>query len=86
MGRARNSVRERIGEVAEGWFLMEPLLFSMYCTQELTEIKNLGVPFRTGKGKIEYDPALLETMSGKELAVRLKTEALRMVLKHPYLR
>lgn len=77
---------ERIGEVAQRWFLVEPLLFSMYCTQVLTENRALRVPLRTGNGRIEYNPALIDAMDDRELADRLKVEALRILLKHPYQR
>ena len=45
-GPARADIR--IGEIAQRWFLIEPLLFSMYCTQVLTENRVMGVPLRTG--------------------------------------
>ena len=77
---------ERISDVAQRWFLLEPLLFSMYCTQALTENSRLHVPLRTGGGKIEYNAKLIDGIDDKELADRLKVEVLRIVLKHPYLR
>ena len=80
------SVGQRISKVAQRWFLMEPLLFSMYCTQVLTENRRLNVAMRTGAGKIEYNPEILDCMGDRELDDRLKVEALRIVLKHPYLR
>lgn len=80
------SARERISDVAQRWFLMEPLLFSMYCTQVLTENSRLHVPLRTGGGKIEYNAKLIDGIDDKELTDRLKVEALRIVLKHPYQR
>lgn len=75
-----------MSDVAQRWFLVEPLLFSMYCTHELTPDDAIDVPLRTGRGKIEYHPALIDAMSDAELADRLKVEALRIVLKHPYQR
>lgn len=86
MGNNKISAADRIGEVAQRWFLIEPLLFSMYCTQVLTENTALHVPLRTGRGKIEYNPELIEAMTDRELADRLKVEALRILLKHPYQR
>lgn len=77
---------ERIGEVAQCWFLVDPLLFSMYCTQVLTENRGMGVPLRVGNGRIEYNPALIDAMDDRELADRLKVEDLRILLKHPYQR
>ena len=83
-GPARADIR--IGEIAQRWFLIEPLLFSMYCTQVLTENRAMGVPLRTGGGRIEYNPDLIDAMDYNELADRMKVEALRIVLKHPYQR
>lgn len=79
-------VAERLSDVAQRWFLIEPLLFSLYCTQLLTENGNISIPLRTGGGKIEYNPSLLDNTTDRELADRLKVEALRILLKHPYLR
>lgn len=77
---------ERIRDVAQRWFLIEPLLFSIYCTQVLTENSSIRVPMRTGRGKLEYNPEQIAGMTDAELADRLKVEALRIALKHPYLR
>lgn len=77
---------ERISDIAQRWFLVEPLLFSMYCTHVLTECRTLPVPFRSGLGKIEYNAELVDKMTDQELADRLKVEALRILLKHPYQR
>lgn len=86
MGNNKILAAERIGEVAQRWFLIEPLLFSMYCTQVLTENTALHIPLRTGRGKIEYNPEMIDAMTDRELADRLKVEALRILLKHPYQR
>lgn len=76
----------RIGEVAQRWFLIEPLLFSIYCTHVLTENRQQEVPLRVGQGKMEYNPELIDAINDQELSDRLKVEALRILLKHPYLR
>lgn len=76
----------RIGEVAQRWFLVEPLLFSMYCTHLLTENQGMSVALRAGGGRIEYNPAMIDDMDDSELADRMKVEALRILLKHPYQR
>ena len=76
----------RIGEVVQRWFLVEPLLFSMYCTHVLTENSGMSVALRSGGGRIEYNPALIDGLNDSELADRMKVEALRILLKHPYQR
>ncbi len=77
---------QRISEVAQRWFLMEPLLFSVYCTHVLCEDATLDVPLRSGQGRIEYNALMIDAMNACELADRLKVEALRILLKHPYQR
>ncbi len=77
---------QRISDVAQRWFLLEPLLFSVYCTHVLTENSSLEVPLRSGRGRIEYNAGMVDAMEDRELADRLKVEALRILLKHPYLR
>ena len=79
-------VAERISDVAQRWFLTEPLLFAAYCTHATQENRRLHVPMRCGKGKIEYNPELLKDATDAELADRLKVEVMRILLKHPYQR
>lgn len=76
----------RIGEIAQHWFLTEPLLFSVYCTHVVTENRMMSIPLRSGNGRIEYNPTLIDSMDDRELRDRLKVEVLRILLKHPYQR
>ncbi|MDE7414497.1 MAG: hypothetical protein K2N05_12030 [Muribaculaceae bacterium] len=46
----------------------------------------MAVPLRTGGGRIEYNPTQIDGMADSELADRMKVEALRILLKHPYQR
>lgn len=75
---------ERIKKIIERWFLLEPLMFNIFCTHKLEKNLGLKVPFRSGKMKIEYSPLLLQKLSDKELEEYLKVEVFRIVLKHPY--
>lgn len=75
---------ERIKKIIERWFLLEPLMFNIFCTHKLEKKLGLKVPFRSGKMKIEYSPLLLQKLSDKELEEYLKVEVFRIVLKHPY--
>lgn len=84
--KAAISAGERISNVAQQWFLHEPLLFSVYCTHEITENKDLRVPMRSGKGRIEYNEEMLGNMNDRELTGCLRVETLRILLKHPYIR
>lgn len=79
-------VKERIKQITEFWFLTDPLLFSVYCTHELSQNDKMQIPFRTGKRKIEYNPKILNDYSDKLLYEYLKIEVIRILLKHPYQR
>ena len=80
------SVKEKISQVVDKWFLYEPLLFNVYCTHKLEENSDMKCPFRTGKRRIEYNPDLLKNSSAEEIAQGLKNEVTRILLKHPYQR
>lgn len=75
---------ERIKKIVERWFLLEPLMFNIFCTHKLEKNLGLKVPFRSGNMKIEYSPLLLQKLSDKALEEYLKAEVFRIVLKHPY--
>lgn len=75
---------ERIKKIIERWFLLEPLMFNIFCTHKLEKNLGLKVPFRSGKMKIEYSPLQLQKLSDKEVEEYLKAEVFRIVLKHPY--
>lgn len=78
--------RERIQQQTELWFLTEPLLFAVYCTHKLTMKPNMQCVFRTGQGRIEYNPALIDNLSNIALGNLLKVELVRILLGHPYAR
>ena len=77
------SVKEKISQVVDKWFLYEPLLFNVYCTHKLEANSDMKCPFRTGKRRIEYNPELLNDCTTEEISQRLKTEVTRILLKHP---
>lgn len=58
---------ERIKKIIERWFLLEPLMFNIFCTHKLEKNIGLKVPFRSGKMKIEYSPLQLQKLSDKEV-------------------
>ncbi len=80
------SVKEKISQVVDKWFLYEPLFFNVYCTHKLEPNSDMKCPFRTGKRRIEYNPELLKDSTTEEIAQGLKTEVTRILLKHPYQR
>ena len=80
------TVGERIKTISQDWFLTEPLIFAVFCTHALKRNDNMGCDMRCGKGLIEYNPERLEQFDDNQLALRLKAEVLRIILKHPYQR
>ena len=80
------TARERIQKVTDQWFLIEPLFFSVYCTHQLAINPNIMCPLRTGKGRIEYNPELINAVNERGLANMLGVEMIRILLGHPYSR
>lgn len=80
------SALERIQQEVEQWFLTEPLLFTVYCSHRLTIHPNMLCPLRSGQGRIEYNPSLVEQLSNTQLKAMLTVEMVRILLKHPYSR
>ena len=75
----------RIRKEVEKWFIIEPLYFSVWLTHKSIQnphIKNI----RVGQGRIEYNPAFIDSLQNEQLAEVLLAEAMRIVLKHPYKR
>lgn len=79
-------MRERIAQILERWFISEPALFQVLCTHSIEENATMPCPVRSGARKVEYNPAFLQEMSDAALEQALRTEAIRILLKHPYQR
>lgn len=80
------TARERIQKEIEQWFLTEPVFFTVYCSHRLAMNANMLCPLRSGKGRIEYNPAIIETMTESRLRELLRVEIIRILLQHPYAR
>lgn len=79
------SARERIRQVVEKWFLVEPLLFAVWTAHELAVNPRIrGI--RVRQGRVEYNPAFIDALGRDELEQVLTVEAMRILLKHPYAR
>ena len=74
----------RLEKIIERWFVQEPALFVILCSHELVPNINIRCPLRSGCGRVEYNPAFVDEMSDRALEEALKTEAVRILLKHPY--
>jgi predicted metal-dependent peptidase len=79
------SARERIRQVVEKWFLVEPLLFAVWTTHELVVNPRIRT-IRVHQGRVEYNPAFIDALGRDELEQVLTVEAMRILLKHPYAR
>jgi len=80
------TVEQRIHDLSQQWFLTEPLLFAVLCTHALRPNATMRCDMRCGKGVIEFNPSRLEQLDDQRLALRLKAEVMRIILKHPYQR
>ena len=80
------SALQRIQQETEQWFLTEPLFFTVYFTHKLTMNPNMQCALRTGKGRIEYNPTLVNQTPDTVLKDMLKVEIIRILLQHPYAR
>ena len=79
-------MRERIAHILERWFISEPALFQVLCTHSIEENASMPCPVRSGARKVEYNPLFLKEMGDQALDEALRTEAIRILLKHPYQR
>jgi len=80
------TIGERLQQIVQEWFATEPLLFAVICTHSLECNSKMNCDMRCGKGIIEYNPQRLEHLDDQRLALRLKAEVVRIMLKHPYQR
>ena len=79
-------MKERITRILERWFITEPALFQVLCTHSIEENAAMACPMRSGARKVEYNPDFLKEMGDLALEQALRTEAIRILLKHPYQR
>ena len=77
-------LQSRITRILENWFLQEPALFQVLCSHEMVENTGIACPVRCGMRRVEYNPDILCEMSDQCLDEALRTEAVRILLKHPY--
>ena len=79
-------MKDRITQLIERWFISEPALFQVVCTHSIEGNPSMPCPVRSGRRKIEYNPDYLKEMSDAALDQAIRTEAVRILLKHPYQR
>ena len=74
----------RIQKIVERWYIHEPALLMVFFSHELEKNTTIACPFRCGKGKIEYNPQIVDKLDDYQLELYLKAETIRILLKHPY--
>lgn len=79
-------MNRRLQSIIEHWSLDEGALFKTVCTHRMESNPKLSIPFRCGRGTIEYNEQLLDTMPDDEVELGLRAEVIRILLKHPYQR
>lgn len=79
-------MRDRITTILERWFISDPALFQTLCTHSIEENSSMPCPLRSGRRKVEYNPVWIAEMGDAALEQALRTEAVRILLKHPYQR
>lgn len=72
--------------IYDAWFLSEPALHGVLCGHELKENRSMPIAVRCGRGRIEYNPKIINTISDNELEEYFRAEVIRIMLKHPYQR
>jgi predicted metal-dependent peptidase len=79
------TTKQRISNIIEKWYLVDSLFFAVWTTHELSINPNIQ-NIRVGRGQIEYNPTFIEALDNQTLYQVLQFEAMRIILKHPYLR
>ncbi len=78
--------KDRFKQFADMWYLREPAFFAVYCINELTENPYMNCAIRCGQGRIEYNADYIKLLTDNQLEELMKTEMIRVFLKHPYSR
>ena len=77
-------MQERFTKIMQDWFLMEPVLFQVLCSHELSANELMSCPVRSGCKRLEYNPNIVREMTDAALEEALRAEAVRIIMKHPY--
>lgn len=80
------TAKNRFRKLADMWYLREPAFFAVYCINELTENPYMNCAIRCGQGRIEYNADYIKLLTDNQLEELMKTEMIRVFLKHPYSR
>lgn len=75
-----------ISRMTDVWFLTEPALFGAFCRHKLTTNEEMECPVRVGKGRLEYNPSLIQNMPYEDIEKMFRVEMIRALMLHPYSR
>ena len=79
-------IEQYLNQLSEMWFLHEPILFRIFCMHKQRKNMRIACPVRCGKGLIEYNAVVLESIDFAKFEEMMKVEIIRILLKHPYQR
>lgn len=80
------NAREKIDRVIAGWFNTDYMLFSAWALSEKVECpsqKTIGIDTRTYPTQIRYNPNFINSISSEMLEMVVKSECLKIMLRHP---
>ena len=80
------TLKERLQELKDRWFLTEPAYFMVLCTHQIQFNPGIQCGIACGGGYIYLNEKFFEDKSDKYLDEAMKIEIIRILLKHPYQR
>ena len=80
------TLKERLQELKDRWFLTEPAYFMVLCTHQVEFNPGIKCGIACGGGYIYLNEKFFEDKSDKYLDEAMKIEIIRILLKHPYQR
>ena len=83
MKKRKPLAAERIGAIADKWFIREPA-FLLALTSHETRPNPRIRTIRSGMGVIEYNPGYIDSLPDEALEKALTSECVRILLRHPY--
>lgn len=80
------SLKDRINNLKDRWFLTEPAYFMVLCTHQIEITSGINCSIACGGGFIYLNEKFFEDKSDQYLDDAMKIEIIRILLKHPYQR
>lgn len=80
------SLKDRINNLKDRWFLTEPAYFMVLCTHQIEITSGINCGIACGGGFIYLNEKFFEDKSDQYLDDAMKIEIIRILLKHPYQR